>query len=199
MPDLRIAVHHTIVTASAVIGCFWAASKSSIAAKIIDQSQGAAVNACALASIEEISAVTDRRVARGVRTDRGLIEREPYRGAYSSTCVWKVATERNVNDPALAIGGASFVILNVISSPTGSSSAARAFLHTFRDAARRHIIAGTPVPLKIGDDALWWGDGVAVRKGNNAFGISVHLVNARPKERHMEETLAAKLALRLPR
>jgi hypothetical protein len=49
----------------------------------------------------------------------------------------------------------------------------------------------------IGDDSLWWGDGVAVRKGDISYGVSVHSVSQRSLERQMEETLASKIVERL--
>jgi hypothetical protein len=80
--------------------------------------------------------------------------------------------------------------------PAGHGDAHR-FLQSFWDAARHGDIDRTPVPLKIADESLWWGDGVAVRKGDVSFGISVHLPAQRPHERQMEEKLARKIVSRL--
>jgi hypothetical protein len=55
----------------------------------------------------------------------------------------------------------------------------------------------TPVTVKAGDDALWWGDGVAVRKGDISFGVSVHIRVEKTAERSMEESLAKKIVPKL--
>ena len=74
----------------------------------------------------------------------------------------------------------AIAILNVFSWPPGSQEAG-SFLQKFRDAAESNLIPSKPVPLKIADEALWWGDGVAVKSGTVAFGISVHLVERPPE------------------
>ena len=130
------------------------------------------------------------------RDDSGLLHGPAYEGSYSSTCVWRASADRGAQDPSRPLGGASFAILTIIAWPPGGNGPTK-FLESFRDAAQSHIITTTPLPLKIGDEALWWGDGVAARKGNLSFGISVHLVNGRFKERQMEESLAAKITARL--
>jgi hypothetical protein len=132
----------------------------------------------------------------GVREDSGRLEGDDYQGAYSSTCVWRASADRNAHDPSRPLGGASFAILTVISWPLGVNGPAM-FLQSFRDAAESHVITSTPVSLRIGDEELWWGDGVAARKGNHSFGISVHLVNQRSKERQLEESLAMRIAAQL--
>jgi hypothetical protein len=54
------------------------------------------------------------------------------------------------------------------------------------------------VAVDIGDEGLWWGDGVAARKGDRSFGISVFLQNGdKAAQRKMEEALARKIASRL--
>jgi len=171
-------------------------SESSIAAESGASSTGIAVNACTLVSADEISAVVHFNVEDGVRNDSGPIQEGPYDGAYSTTCLWKASEDRGANDPRRPLGGARFVILNVMSWPAGSQRAGR-FLQGFRDAAEDHTISSTPVTLEIGDESLWWGDGVAVRKGHISYGVSVHSVNQRATERHMAETLAAKIVERL--
>jgi hypothetical protein len=134
------------------------------------------------------------KVDAGVREDTGWLDAPDYAGAYSSTCTWRASSDSDAHDPTRSLGGASFAILTVISWPAGDGPAK--FLQSFRNAADDHVITGTPVPLQIGDEALWWGDGVAARKGSLSFGMSVHLVNERAKERRMEELLAAKIAAR---
>lgn len=153
-------------------------------------------NSCDLLTDRQVSEVMHMKVDPGARDDSGQPAGAGYEGAYSSTCVWRASQDRSAQDPTLPLGGANFAILTLISWPVGADGPAK-FLQSFRDAAESHIITSTPVALRIGDEALWWGDGVAARKGNVSFGISIHLVNGRPKEREMEESLAAKIAAQL--
>ena len=149
------------------------------------------LDACALVKPEEISAVLALQVRPGLRRDAGTTRD----GAYSSTCLWVVPLAEGVeSDPRLPLGGASFAILNVQTWPDGPAGARR-YLEDFRSSAEAHLIDRTPIEVKAGDEGLWWGNGVAVRKGGVSFGISVHL-GARD-QRAMEETLARTIAGRL--
>jgi hypothetical protein len=157
------------------------------------------INACTLLTDGEVAAVLGEKVYPGERHDSGSVESGNYVGAraYSSTCLWRVLTKGPPpSDPNKSLGGASYAILNAMQFPAGSGQG-KSFLQSFRDAAKEGDIDQSPVALKIADDALWWGDGVAVCKGDRSFGISVHLVGGRPKERSMEEALAKKVAARL--
>jgi hypothetical protein len=165
-----------------------------IGAEMPPQSRPA--NACGLLTDRQVSEAMKMKVDPGIREDTGRLEGDSYQGAYSSTCIWKAASDRDAHDLSRPLGGANFAILTVISWPVGVKGAA-IFLQSFRDAAESHVIANTPVPLKIGDEALWWGDGVAVRRNNHSFGISVHLVNGRSQERQLEEFLAAQITAQL--
>jgi hypothetical protein len=158
--------------------------------------QGPEPNSCGLLTDEQISEAMNMKVDPGAREDSGRLDGRVYEGAYSSTCVWRASQDRGAHDSTRPLGGANFAILTLISWPAGGNGPAM-FLQSFRDAAESHIIASAPVTLRIGDEALWWGDGVAARKGNVSFGISIHLLNGRAKERQMEESLAAKIAARL--
>jgi hypothetical protein len=164
--------------------------------------QGAAgppISACALLNDDEVAAVLGVRVNRGEPHDDGEVASSEYAapGAYSSTCLWRVAGDGSPpSNPNLSLASASYAILNAMQW-SGGRVQAESFLQSFRDAAKEGIIDQAPVPLKIADDALWWGDGVAARKGDRSFGISVHLAGAHDKERQMEEALAKKIASRL--
>jgi hypothetical protein len=173
-------------------------SQTSSATQSTTRAEGIEVNACTLLSADEIAAVVHFKVEDGVRNDSGRLRSDPYDGSYSATCLWKASQDHAANDPNLPLGGARFAILNLMSSPAGSRQAAK-FLQGFRDAAKDGTIATTPVPLKIGDESLWWGDGVAVRKGDVSYGVSVHTVNERSLERQMEQTLASRIVERLQR
>ena len=97
----------------------------------------------------------------------------------------------------ICMGGATFAILNAMQWPVGSGEAKK-FLESFYDAAKNGVIDLTPVQLKIADDAIWWGDGVAVRKGDRSFGVSVFWPDKKREERRIfEEALARKIAPRL--
>ena len=194
---MSLSAHKFLALALAAAGGGLATAASIVlAADSAPAHKATPINACTLLSASEVSQVIGIRVDGGARNDAGWVDNDSTHGAYSSTCLWRATADRGAADPSLPAGGASFAILNVFSWPEGSQEAG-SFLQKFRDAAENNLIPSKPVPLKIGDEALWWGDGVAVKSGHVAFGISVHLVNGRPKERQMEETLGAKLAGRV--
>jgi hypothetical protein len=178
----------------AVALCFTAGAQAA------DAPKNAPINACALLSDAEVSAAVGAKVTAGERKDAGDVGGSgdyAGKGTYSSTCFWRFVTDGPApNDPNKPMGGASFAILNAMQWPKGSGEAKK-FLESFYEAAKNGVIDQTPVALKIADDAIWWGDGVAVRKGDRSFGISVHIPGERPKQRAMEEALAKKIAPRL--
>lgn len=152
---------------------------------------GAPIDACSFIARDDVAAALGVAVDAGVRDDAGITSD----GAYSSTCLWRVSADRDKADPNRPVGGASFAILNMMSWPSGAGGK---YLQDFRDAGRRHEIAMMPVPVDIGDEALWWGSGVAVLKGDLTIGMSVHYVPERRRERAMAESLARAIADRLP-
>ena len=165
-----------------------------VPAKGISDTRGPrSVDACALLMMSELSTLLGVPVEAGVRDDSGLTSE----GAYSSTCLWKIHNDRLLaHDPNASLGGADFAILNVFSWP--SRRAAETFLQSFRTAADNNLIPMHPAALDIGDDSLWWGDGVAVRRGSVSFGISVVLKSADgDKRRVWEESLAKKILARI--
>jgi hypothetical protein len=129
------------------------------------------VNACALLLPAEITQVVGLPVGPGMRHDDGLVPN----GSYSSSCIWEVHPPTSAPaDPDKPLGGKSFVILNAMQWPPGSGLA-HTFLESFRAASADGTIPGKPSPRNFGDEALWWGDGLAVCKGDFSFGISVFL------------------------
>jgi hypothetical protein len=152
------------------------------------------VDACALLSADEVSAITGLKVAPGRRSDSGVTNQ----GAYSSTCLWAAPlAEDEEPDSSLPLGGASFAILNVTTWPGGAADAKK-YVQDFRDSAEANLIDHKPVELQVGDEAVWWGSGVAVRKNAVSFGISVHLTEGdKSAHRGMEETLARKIVAKL--
>jgi hypothetical protein len=80
------------------------------------------------------------------------------------------------------------VILHAMRWPRGKAGT---FLEQFYEAARNGELPREPEPRKLGDDALWWGDGVAVRKGDVSFGVSVLVEGISLEESgRIEEALA---------
>lgn len=157
------------------------------------------VNACALLTDAEVASTLKLKVMPADRRDDGNLDNRPgYEGSYSSTCVWRVTEDQHKDDVDLPMAGMRFAILNAITWPKDSGKAAN-FLQSFHDAAEHNIIPSKPIPLQgIGDDALWWGDGVASRVGDVSFGVSVFLQNGdKATQRTMEEALARKIAGRL--
>jgi len=152
------------------------------------------IDACSLLLPAEISTAIGLPVENGTRKDDGLVRD----GSYSSTCVWKVIPARlHPDDPTAPLGGSSFVILNAMQWPPGSGLAKK-FLEAFRKAAVDGDIPHTPLPRTFGDEALWWGDGLAVRQGDVSFGISVFIPGSSPKlAEEFEERLAPQILRRL--
>lgn len=188
-PTLRTAA--TTVCAIA-IGSFHFAG--SIAATSAPDEPAQPIDACALLDESEISDVLRTPVGVGERRDTGTLPD----GAYSSTCIWTVQLDEPAKEnPAAPFGGKSFVILNAVQWPVGSARA-RSFLDAFHTASQRGEIPRAPSPREFGDDALWWGDGLAVVRENVAFGLSVFVPSSpssRPGGR--EEQLAPRILARL--
>ncbi|MGE4062152.1 MAG: hypothetical protein AB7E79_02185 [Rhodospirillaceae bacterium] len=188
-----------VVTAVAVILGVASLSARTESAQPSALSADGTVNACALLTDKEVASTLQLQVAPADRRDDGNLDDRPgYEGSYSSTCVWRVAEDSGRDSVDLPMAGMRFAILNAITWPKGSGKA-KNFLQSFHDAAEHDIIPSKPVPLKgIGDDALWWGDGVASRVGDVSFGVSVFLQNGdKVTQRAMEEALARKIASRL--
>lgn len=122
------------------------------------------IDACALLTREQIAAVIGEPVEAGVRRDAGIEDN----GAYSSSCVWLLSGEKGLPRPR------SLVILNALQFPDGSGRA-HEFLDSFRDAAVSGVLPRAPVARPFGDESLWWGDGLAVRRRDTGFGLSVFL------------------------
>ena len=149
------------------------------------------IDACALLGAAQIGKVIGHPVDAGVRRDAGLESN----GAWSSSCVWTLTAERAApKNPAAPLGGRSFVILNAMQWPVGSGRA-HEFLDSFREAAAKGVIASAPRPRKFGDEALWWGDGLAVRVRDVSFGLSIHLPRSPPAQPGMWEERLAPLVL----
>lgn len=146
-------------------------------------------NACTLIAKEDVAKIVGGQVESAERNDDGKTED----GAYSSTCVWKVtglpALPAKPNAP---FGGAAFAMLNTITWPAGSGKAKK-YLEDFRDAAKQDLIDQTPVSVQAGDEALFWGDGVAFRRGDVSFGVSVHVGTDKKQEQALETALAQKI------
>jgi hypothetical protein len=145
------------------------------------------IDACSLLTEAQITQVIGMPVDKGQRRDEG----PQTSGAYSSACFWVVRVpEGSPANPMAPMGGRSFVILNAMQWPSGSNLA-RTYLEAFYAAADSGEIPSQPVARKFGDDALWWGDGLAVRVRDVSFGVSVFLPTKSAKSTgFFEERLA---------
>lgn len=150
------------------------------------------INACELLTPAEISAAIGLPVDKGRRQDEGM-SRD---GQYSSSCIWMIEPGK-APDATAPARGRRFVILNAMQWPAGRDMA-RKFLQAFHDSAEKGIIASKPSPRKFGDEALWWGDGLAVRRGDVSFGLSVFMPQRNGvRTSAMEEKLAPHVLRRL--
>jgi len=154
--------------------------------------QPAPIDACMLLTADEIAAVTGKKVGVPIPQGGGSTAED----SYSSTCVWRIANDSDRATVDAPLQGSNYAMLNAWSWLPGNPGPAK-FLQEFRDAAKSNLIDMVPVPVQAGDEALYWGDGVAVRKGSMSFGISVHLQDGKPTEQSMETELAKKVLGRL--
>jgi hypothetical protein len=154
--------------------------------------QPAPIDACKLLTSDEIAAVTGKKVGAPIPKGAGSTAED----SYSSTCVWRIAGDSDQPTADVPLQGTNYAMLNAWSWLPGSDGPKR-FLADFRDAAKKDLIDMVPVAVPVGDEALYWGDGVAVRKGPVNFGISVHLQGGKPTEQTMETELAKKVLGRL--
>ncbi|GFE83608.1 hypothetical protein GCM10011487_56080 [Steroidobacter agaridevorans] len=152
------------------------------------------INACELLTPAEITAAIGLPVDQGRRQDEGM-SRD---GQYSSTCFWTIEPGKAPDQTAPG-RGRRFVILNAQRWPAGRDMAKK-FLQAFHESADQGVIANQPVPRKFGDEALWWGDGLAVRKGDVSFGLSVFMPKrGEARTSALEEKLAPQILKRLDR
>lgn len=155
------------------------------------------INACALLEPAEITKILGVEVTGTQRADSGVGSN----GAYSSTCFWPLRVEgvvsASVDDRR---NRRNFVILNAHRWPAGSGRAG-SFLEDFRKAARHGDIPSQPQPRSVGDESLWWGDGLAVRRGDVSFGLSVFTPALKSRSSQQpgawEERLAAHILPRI--
>jgi hypothetical protein len=163
-----------------------------LTAQAANQAPTPEINACALLTAAEISSAIGMAVDGGRRQDDGMQED----GQYSSSCIWMIEPNQP-RDPAAKLGGRRFVILNVMQWPEGRNLAGK-FLQAFRDSSDKGVIPSKPTPRKFGDEALWWGDGLAVRKGDVSFGLSVFIPNPNvARTSALEEKLAPQVLRRI--
>lgn len=186
MPTLSRAVFLSIVLAGAVCSSLPGAA----------QPGPAVIDPCKLLMPAEVSAVLGQPVEPAQFTDNGVTSD----GARSTTCLWRLALPPGTApDPRKALGGRAFAILNVMNWPGGPRDA-RKFLESFRSAFAHGDIGSQPVAIEIGaDEALWWGDGVAARRGGVSFGMSVASAGDRTARRPKAEGLARRIVARLSR
>jgi len=182
-----------LLAAICVLGS-WSATAGAQGAPTDSTGTGPApINACALLSPAAIAEATGFSAQPGIRRDSGYESN----GSYSSACVWILEREQIATDRNASLGGRSFVILNVMRWPDGSGLA-DSFLQAFHEAAASGEIPREPTPRDYGDAALWWGDGLAVRKGDVSFGISVVIPGIAPGHPgEFEERLAPAILRRL--
>jgi hypothetical protein len=155
----------------------------------------AAIDACALLTPVQVSAVVGKSVDIGQPYDNGITTQ----GAHSTTCIWAGPLPPGVEpDPSKRLGGRGFVVVSVMNWPGGPNDA-RKFLDDFQRAFQEHGIDSKPVAVQVGaDDALWWGDGVAARKNGISIGVSVAQFGDRAARQPQAESLARLIVKKLP-
>jgi hypothetical protein len=118
------------------------------------------IDACSLLAVAQVEAVVGQPIkpAREGRTAGGG-ENE---GAMTS-CHWDADSE------ALR---APDVTLMVWTWPAGTKGAEN-YINSFSEAHRQNASIPKPEPVSIGDEAIWDGMGVDVRKGNVNFSLAI--------------------------
>jgi len=192
-PGAAQALLATLLVLSGTAACL-AADGAGHGTTAAQRAPATMIDACTLLLPSEIAEVIGFAVDVGIRKDAGFAAD----GSYSSACVWTVdVSQPPAFDANAPLGGQSFVILHVIRWPAGSGLA-RTFLESFRAAAASGEIPAQPVARDYGDEALWWGDGLAVRSADVGFGVSVFLpALARKSTGAHEERLAPAILRRL--
>jgi hypothetical protein len=163
-----------------------------LANSVVAASAAPIINACSLLQPVEIKQVLGRAVEPGQRLDAGV---EP-NGAYSSSCLWLLQGAKPV-EPGSGLAGRNYVILNAMQWPAGSGKA-RSFLESFHEAKASGVLTAALVPKAFGDEALWWGDGLAVVRRDVSFGLSIrHPAGRTQPPGASEERLARTVLQRL--
>src|SRR5690242_8527671 len=108
MSDERAAVVITAAVAGAVLALTGVRSHSAEASTAAHKATP--INACSLLTADEVEQVIGVNVEAGSRQDDGWVDNDTVHGAYSSTCLWRASADRNMADPSLPAGGASFAI-----------------------------------------------------------------------------------------
>jgi hypothetical protein len=183
---------HAVSSSAFALGLFFSSAVQSAPAATAGPTEAVPIDACELLRGPEISQVIGAPVGAPLRQDAG---KGPH-GSYSSSCVWEIAVV-NPTPPAedAPLKGKSFVILHAMQWPRGSRLA-HTFLDSFWVAAADGDIPAAPEPRKFGDDALWWGDGLAVRRYDVSFGISVFFPGSRANHTGVLEAQLAPQILR---
>lgn len=125
------------------------------------------IDACKLIDKSQLVRILNEDVSDGRREDDGYTSD----GAYSSTCVWKIVPRGESADSEQAAASHEMILLNAFRWIDNQAS--RKYLAAFVNASRDGTIAHPIERVALGDESLWWGDGLAVRVGNISFGVSV--------------------------
>jgi hypothetical protein len=120
----------------------------------------AEVAACPLLTTDEVAAALGEPLVAAEQDPMGGGEKQ----GRMTTCIWTPANS--------GLGPTMSLIL--WSWPPGSPGAAR-FIEAFRIVAEDYPDLPTPESVAIGDEALWDGTGMHVRKGDMSFSLSTSL------------------------
>lgn len=150
---------------------------------------------CRLLSAADIRAELGIDVATGQLHDIGFDEKL---AAHSWSCIWFFREQTSGSSDSYQMNdGKRFVILNLMRWSKRDNRAYE-YLQGFRRAAETGELPRAPMTRSMGEEALWWGDGLAVRQGLVGFGVSVFPAPnfvAYPGE--IEEKLASRILEKL--
>ena len=165
-------------------GCSGESSKSGKVAAMID--------ACALLTTEEVSAVFARTfdaAAPGQSVGGGENQ-----GALTS-CIWESPGAEVAGDIGASVRNTVFINLMVWSWPAGSGGSEK-YMNSFVEAAKTYDLP-EPVPVMLGDSAHWNGETMNVKKADVTMTISLSGPVDAPALKTAAESLAKSALSRL--
>ena len=176
--SIPASIAGAVLVTLAVAGCSDESGKSGKAAASFD--------ACALLTAEDFNAVFDRTFTAdeaGKTTGGGGAKQ----GAMMS-CAWVSPGAEVAGKPMASLNNTYFINLIAWSWPAGSSGSDN-YMNSFVEAAKTYN-QPVPVPVTLGDGALWGGKTMHVKKGDVTMSLTFTGPDDEAAKRAAAESLA---------
>ena len=158
--SILASITGAVLATTVVAGCSEESGKSGTVAASLD--------ACALLTVEDFNAVFDRTFnadkpgpAGGGGANQGAM----------TSCGWASPGAEVAGKPMASLNNTYFTNLIVWSWPAGSGGS-EMYMKSFVDAAKTYN-QPAPVPVSLGDAALWGGKTIHVKKGDVTMTLSL--------------------------